>query len=378
MRWDDLFDTVDAWVEKTAAVGYFVRTAAAGVITSTPVGYYVSPPTGSVGLYAPGADAADRALTKAAAERIAPGAVRFLSYQELAAPDAAWVKVAYSPTLRAVGEATNFFPGQYPGGLPNSPSPLAAMLTSGLIGAGLGWGTGKLIDKALPGRFGEHLGRTGAVVGGLLGAAPGAGWAAANKIDGRPLNDPTLLGGRAGGEPVSYPTAMDGSNAVPPGTDEADPLAGARQFVSKMIVPRKLAAALDAAEPCPMFLASVVKAASTFGTRDDRAHTPVDVNINHLGHVLWENGTSPALTASTMGALYAAQQLPDPRARPGWATGHQLGQLALNAAGDYVTGRIVGGAINALVGSPISSPAYGGAAVVAGVLGAVVPKLFGG
>ena len=50
-----------------------------------------------------------------------------------------WVKVAYSPTLHRAGELLNFFPGQYPGGVPNSPSPLAAMLTSGLLGAGLGW-----------------------------------------------------------------------------------------------------------------------------------------------------------------------------------------------------------------------------------------------
>jgi hypothetical protein len=107
------------------------------------------------------------------------------------------------------------------------------------------------------------------------------------------------------------------------------------------------------------------------------------VNINKMGHTLWEVGASPQTAATTMGALYAAQQMPDPRSRPGYVTPHQTGLLGtmMGAAGGgaqgYATGWMVGKALNALTGAPAglqNTLKQTGAAI--GVLRSVVPRLF--
>jgi hypothetical protein len=78
-----------------------------------------------------------------------------------------------------------------------------------------------------------------------------------------------------------------------------------------------------------------------------------------------------------MGAVMAAQQMPDPDARPGWVTGNQLGQLAANAASDYVKGLAVGGLLNAVVGTPWRAPMFGVGNAALGLIGAAIPRLFG-
>src|SRR4029077_14413714 len=120
----------------------------------------------------------------------------------------AWVKVAYSPTVRRAGELLNFFPGQYPGGIPNAPSPVAAMLTSALVGGGLGYGTGWLASKLLPCGYGDKLKRTGGVLGALLGSAPGALWMASQLGLGKSHTD---------GLDLAAPPASSNQAAVPDG-----------------------------------------------------------------------------------------------------------------------------------------------------------------
>lgn len=384
MHWDEIPAAVDLWVEKAAAPGYDVRQAAANVITASHVGYYIDPLTDRVGIFAPMASRPDAARVKAAASRATGTEPLFLSYPELCDPDAAWVKVAHSPTLRRAGELANFFPGQYPGGLPNSPSPVAAMLTSGLLGAGLGWGAGKLVGKILPKGYGKKLSRTGLLLGGALGAAPGLAWGGVNKLDGRPFNDPTLLQGRPWDEPNAYAALADGLNAPVQPPDAAGPnaaqhlLESARHTLHQAPLPRvKFGGDLGAVELGAMWRAASEKAAEAFGVPDLREAHPADVNIDRLGRTLWDTGAPPALAATTMAGMYAAQQLPDPNSRPGWATGNQLGQLAANAAGDYAKGYLAGAAINTLIGTPLRSSTFGAGAAVIGVLGTVIPRLFG-
>lgn len=370
MRWEDVPATVDDWFAKTAAVATLLRPLVSDVITASHVGYYCDPYSGRVGVFAPLASASDAARVKQAVSRAGAGPL-FLSHQALAAPYGSWVKVAHSATLHRAGELANFFPGQYPGGIPNAPSPLAAMLTSGLLGAGLGWGAGKLIGSRLPRGYGDNLARTGALLGGAVGAAPGALWGATNTLAGKGFNDPSLLNHPAGAEPETYPVAADGANAS--------------QLPESSHTPGLLHDLQEAAHNAPLhrlklgsaYLAAVEKVASTFGTPDLREAHPADVNIDHLGRVLWDTGASPGLAATTMGGMYAAQQLPDARSRPGWVTGNQLGQLAANAAGDYATGYLVGAAINAAVGTPYRASTLGAGTAVLGVLGAVVPRLLG-
>lgn len=350
MEWEDVPQVVDDWVNASAAPAWDMKSAAARTFTDTDVGYYYQPTTGKIALFAPEASKRDLALCKAAAVRAVGSdhvADLFLSYQDLTRPTCDLVKVAYSPTLRRIGELLNFFPGQYFGVIPNAPSPLAAMLTSGLVGAGLGYGAGRLAGAVLPGRWGKRLGRTGAILGGLAGATPGALWGLSSPYgwtDPRPLDPPA------------------GS------LDQSDP--------EMFKLSGDLGAALDAIPLGAMYKEAVN--ALTYDIPDRSGpFDPITVNINALGQTLWDHEAPPGMAAATMGALYAAQQLPDPRSRPGLVTGHQLGQLAANAAGDYTKGLLVGAALNAVVGTPYSANSYGMGNVALGIIGAVVPKLFG-
>jgi len=385
MEWQDLPVVLDAWVEKTAEPAWAVRQVAANVLTGSQVGYYYDPLRDVVGIFAPLASVSDTARVKAAACRaVGPEHVTpFLTYQDLSSPYATWVKVAYSPTLRQFGETLNFFPGQYPGGIPNSPSPVAAMLTSGLLGAGLGYGGGKLLSSLLPERFGKQLGRTGAIVGGALGAVPGAIWAGTNNLVNKPLNSSELLNYRAGAEPEIVTTGMEGTN-LPVEQDAGIPDSETLKDISKRLttVPHKalkFGEDLQAITLGKMYKIACEKVASTFGmARPTYGSLPTDVNIDALGRTLWDTGASPALAATTMAGMYAAQQLPDQDSRPGWVTGKQLGQLTQQAVGDYGKGYLVGAAVNAALGTPFRNSSFATGNMALGIISAVVPKLFGG
>lgn len=356
MQWWDVPEVATCWASMLGDLAAAIKRASADVYTGADIGYYVQPDTFQVALHTTNGEGRDLALCKAAASRCTTDPILFLSSQELADPVCTWIKVAYSPVLRRAGELLNFFPGQYPGGIPNSPSPLAAMLTSGLLGAGLGWGAGRLARAALPEGYGEHLGRTGAIMGGTLGILPGAAWAAAGAANGHGLTDPWPLEAPAGSPDLpdlSPSSPLHGDNRVKMGSEIPVVPLGAG-------FTRRIKAALD----------------TIGGYVEPPDPTPLDVNIDALGRTLWESGASPQLAGATMGAMYTAQQLPDPRSRPGYVTAGQLGEFTARTSGDYLKGLLVGGAINTVVGTPWRAPAFGTGMAALGILGAVVPKLF--
>jgi hypothetical protein len=378
MDWEQLPLVIDEWLSKSAAPAYAIRQRVADTITGSYVHVYYDPVSSRTGLFAPLAPPEETNWVKAAVCRGIgrDDAPLSLSYQDLRRFDSTWVKVAQSQTLRRAGELLNFFPGQYAGGIPNSPSPVAAMLTAGLLGAGLGYGGGRLIGSALPEGYGKKLGRTGAVLGGLVGSAPGLLWALANKADGRSFNDSTVLSPPAESPPDSYPTARQGTNALSESVGPFD-AADISKRIREMLTPSSIKRGADEVLGRD-YLWLIEKAASTFGTADPVGpRSPADVNIDALGRTLWDSEAGPALTGTTMAGMYAAQQFPDPHARPGWVTGNQLGQLAANAAGDYTKGYLVGAAINTLVGTPLRRSSFGLGGIALGIIGAVVPKLFG-
>lgn len=352
MEWQEVPETIDAWMPQALEVSQRIKRAAVDTFTSVDAGYYWHPVREQVAAFHAGT-VADGAFCKAALVRaLGRDAVRaspFLSTQELSEPDSAWVKVAYSQSLHKALQYLNFFPGQYPGGIPNHPSPLTAMLTSGAVGAGLGWGVGHLAGKAIPGGYGDNLGRTGAIIGGALGAAPGGAWAAANAD-----NDKSLLDG--------WPFNSTEDKAVDPWGEVLKK--GAEQWAD---IPLG-ALYVDASE----------KLASAFADFAPRGRaTPADVNINALGQTLWDAGAGQQLTAAALGAMYAAQRLPDPYADPEIVTGNQLAQLTANTVGNYATGYLAGVVLNKAIGSAFSPGAIGAGNAALGLISAVVPKLFG-
>lgn len=401
MEWQEVVERMDDWAERVAAPAWDLRKYAAMLFTSEPVGYYLHPETLQPALRAQAPEQAVTDLTRCAytVKRALGGKEAAVILADKPFDAEPWVKVAASPTVRRLGETLNFFPGQYPGGIPNHPSPLAAMLTSGLIGAGLGWGTGKVLGKLLPEGYGDNLGRTGAIVGGALGAGPGAIWGGVNLANDKSLLDRWPHPEPGQDSPMLSSRAMDGANAEPLPAPTPNTYDYLRDYLDEMQLPTAVRDRLDGVSLGTRFKRALDAMEKTafgdfFGGEPEPAQgTPLDVNINALGQTLWQLGARPNLTATTMGALYAAQQMPDERSQPGWATGHQLGQfaenmgsdyrrgplvgMALNAVTDYATGLGAGALANATVGTPYRASTIGLGNVVLGIVRAVVPRLFG-
>lgn len=383
IEWEEVPEAAAALSALLMGPAGALQKQAGAAFTVGDVGYFMHPESGLVGLCGRGATIDDLRLCKEAAAR-AVGADSVipipLGAAELA--DDLWVKVAHSPTLRRVGEYLNFFPGTLPGGIPNMPSPLAAMLTTALVGGGLGYGGGKILGAVLPEKFGKKLPSTGAAAGIAAGSLLAAPWVAANAMQGKSVTDGSLLAPREDdvreleGDVYSGDRGED-AGAILKKLREYDPLYVRRQGLPAL----KSGAAvrtLDDVELAPRVYGLLLKQADLFGQAVPRGPaTMSDVNVNALGQTLWESGASPRLTAATLGSVYAASQFPDPNARPGWVTGHQLGSLAANAASDYVKGLAVGAVLNATVGTPWRAPAFGAGAAALGVIGAVLPRLFG-
>jgi len=363
-RWEDAaLWAAEAAGELRAPAGQ-LKQAIAVCYTDGDVGLYLAPTGETAAVFGRAATDNDLAAVKAAAAPVlGPAALRSEPLTHAEASSGAWIKVAYSQGLRDFMTPLNFFPGRYPGGIPNAPSPLAATLSGSLLGAGLGYGVGAVAERLLPESWTQHrLRRTLAMLGGMGGAVPGgagilAAWQQGHSIlDGQPLSPP----------PLSTPE-----------------LAPADLPLGKSAYAEPLAAV--AHQPLPgrsgVLVARLTKAAETamgFGlTPVTRIPSVLDVNIDAAGRTLWEAGAGPALTGTTLAALQAAAQLPG-GAGPGLVTPEQLGRLAMGAGAGYATGALVGAVLGALTGLPpdVQNSLRNSGALV-GVVQTAVPALFG-
>lgn len=359
--WLSVFDKVDAWTQKLAYAAGALQPRFRSLVLPAPVSIYANPETERFAVFGDyPAIAKQAAISAIGSELVDEAPIREESLR-----NSPWVKLASSNALHRIGEVLNFFPGQYFGGIPNHPSPLAAMLTSGALGAGLGWGAGHLANSLLPEGYGGNLPRSGAVIGGLLGASPGAAWGLANKLDDRPFNDPSIFSHTSG----DYPEAANGTNSHFLSGRDASTLEKAINAAMRDLSNPATAGQLP---KTTNQLGSFFQKRSAWPPED-----PSAVNIDALGRVLWETGAPADVAAAALGAVHVAKKFPDPEAKPGYVTGHQLGQLSLRAAGDYVSGYLAGKVINSVIGTPLSAPAFGGGAIALDVLTSVLPKLFG-
>lgn len=330
MEWEELPQRIDELALLTAEPGWVIKRAVSDVWTEGgEVGYYWMPDQQIAALHGPCATIDDLARCRDAVKRAGLDCLDWPIDLLTLTDSGDFIKVAYSPALKNIGETLNFFPGQYAGtGIPNHPSPLAAMLTTALIGGGLGYGVGRLGEAILPasyqrGKLRKTLGLAGAAAGGAL-AAP---WMYASLHEGKSVTDP-------------WP------------------------YVANLKPEAKLA--------YENFQKRAADAFGEFATPPER--TPLDVDLNAMGQTLWRLDAGPQLAGTTMGTLYTAAQLPDPQARPGVVTAGQLGQLAMNAGKGYLTGALVGLALNQAIGMPWRHGANAGAALAA--IQTVLPKLF--
>ena len=354
---DNFIDTVEFLAVKSAGVADLFRTMCATDYTSKPVPVYWDPVREKLAVDARDQSDIDVLLCKSAAERVV-GRDRVIDSD--LTDENWWVKVAHSPTLRRVGELLHVFPSKKPvTGMEGKP--VAAMVASGLVGAGLGYGTGWLGEQIIPDRFKQHgtLRKNLALAGGLAGLGIGAVPGLINKHDGRDFNDPTLFSGDSddtvdGG---LMPEALLGSNF-------------------------KRAAASISKQAYSVFPGGDNPAGSTMGSAYQR-YTPV-VRLDELGEVMSSSRADAKLTAMTMGAVYGANQFGDPNAVDGAVTPHQMGLFgqAMGAAGGglkgYATGFLVGKGLGLLTGLPQAEQNnLRNAGAVLGVVGSLVPCLFG-
>ena len=351
----DFPTAIDILVEKSAAVVPDIRKAISSLYSKSDISVYWNPGIEKAGIYMrPAFNAQEfdwgKALLveKLGSDRVQNEPLTNVDLQDW------WVKVAYSPTIRKLGELLKFFPSDEIDGFGGRP--IASTIASGLLGAGLGYGTGFLAEQLLPysvqtpGTLRNRLATLGGLGGATVGAMPGF----VNWHEGRNFNDPTLWSGKP---------------------DEA---------WEKQLATSRYKKAVDQ---------FVTKKAdlSTFGAPEFPSPyawniSPIQPTINtkNLSNLLQQNNASPQITAMTMGSVYGASQMPDPNSNmPGQVTPHQTGLfgMAMGAAGGglkgYLTGRAVGAGLGILTGMPAGTQnRLGEAGAIMGVINTFVPKLF--
>ena len=347
---------IDVLVEKSAAAAVDLRKAVSSLYTKSDISVYWNPAIEKAGLYLrPTFDQQEfdwgkhLLVEKMGNDHVHAEPLTTYDLQDW------WVKVAYSPTIRRLGELLQFFPSKDIPGFGGRP--IASTIASGLLGAGLGYGAGYLGEQLLPswaqteGTLRKRL----ALLGGMGGAAVGAVPGLINLHEGRNFNDPTLWSG-------SPDDNWEGELATSRYKKAVDAFITKKSDLGTFGTP-------TAMSPYAWNLTSVIAP---------------PVNINNLGNLLQQNNASPQTTAMTMGAVYGASQMPDHNSNmPGQVTPHQTGLfgMAMGAAGGglqgYLTGRAVGAGLGILTGMPAGTQnRLGDAGAVMGVINSFVPKLF--
>lgn len=262
-----------------------------------------------------------------------------------------WEKQGTSTLLNTLAQYMNLIPGEFPGGLPNHPSPLTSMLVGGLAGAGLGYGAGYLGEHLLPQTWQRgKLRRTLATAGGALGAAPGAAWGLVNKADGRSFNDSELF--QQPRPPVDVSNNMD------------------QYFTTLDHIPDYLKEDVKV---------SFEKAAKLYpGT--GLVGPPIDVT--QFNQTIWQDprvaGMLPVpLRAAASGLVTGAANLPG-KDDTQFVTPFDVARMAAGMGSGYLSGMLVGKALGILTGMPQETQdKLKTTGMWAGVIANLVPIAFG-
>lgn len=230
--------------------------------------------------------------------------------------DEPWVLVKRAdPVTSTVAGAMNAVPTPV-NELIGGPTPLAAILSGGALGAAAGYGTGWAVEKLLghenlrKGRLRKML----ALAGGGLGAAPGAWWWATAARE-RPEGDTmgALVSNWPYGPEAKEGAAVDGSASIP---------------------------------------------------------------YNRFGQLVMADADTPLpIRSATTGLLAAAAQAGGGSA---WVSPRDVARVAVGMGSGYASGLVVGKTLGALAGlTPAAQDTLRQAGTWAGVLTAVVPMAFG-
>lgn len=347
--WPRLVEMIDALVEHSKEAAQAVQKTASGLTLSAPVFYRWNPVLGcAVVEPSPQATEEDFSLAvKAASNAVGHFSVRTIPFNPEHDNPCEWIKVGYSEGIRRLGEYLQFFDTKNPEWW-SHPSPVAAMAASSLLGAGLGYGAGRAVEgvfgNVLPG--GAKPRRLLSYGGAALGAVPAGLWMLANRSVGRSFNDPALLGGPPAQQGILDP----GGSFHMPDVEEMW-----KTSAAEMIHKR---AELE-----------------TMGApAQQRAPSPYDVDIDAFGRTIYHTPAGPA----TAGAIYAASGMPGGLPQPGFVTPSQFANFALSAGGNAAVGALAGAALGRLSNAdPSSLQSWRNTGALAGIVGTVLPRLFG-
>lgn len=276
--------------------------------------------------------------------------------------DFALEKQATSSALRGWGEATGLLEGPV-SKLMGGPNPMVGALAGGLLGSGLGYGAGWLGEHALPQSWQRgHLRRTGAVLGGMAGAAPAMGVMFGNHMAGLPWNDKDFVRQPEDTPDKYFPTINGQPNptynpnmpSVPKSMSYKD--ACDLDFVYS---PEESWSYKDALAAIPGELPPIVKEAVS-GTGDEYIDPPIYVDA--LNQSMWADPRtsqrlSPAVRAATSGLIESAfhdrtqrEQTEDGGARLVWPG--DIARVAAGMGSGYFSGAVVGKVLGTLLGLP--------------------------
>jgi len=230
-------------------------------------------------------------------------------------PDPAWCGLVLSKNASVpenVQGAADWKDRCYP------PSPLAAMLATGILGAGLGYGGAAIASGLLPGNWDKRkFRRSGLLLGGALGAAPGALETLKSLMIGQPITD--------------------GSHLRPP------------------------------------------KTAETYLPHAPRYSTGPTIDADAMLQTIWRSPMvsgrlTPKEQSLFTGAILGAQQI----ARSPYVTPADMARLTAGMGVGYASGLVAGKVLGALTGMPPNvQNTLARTGMVAGIVKAALPMIYG-
>lgn len=261
-----------------------------------------------------------------------------------------------SPSFRKFLEflrLANQFPPE--GGPPRKPSPLAATLLGGILGAALGYGAAMPLSMLLPRNWESgRLRRSSALLGAALGASPGLFFGLTNLALGRSYDDPSALE-EEGYVPKVEPSQLEG---------EAWKL---------------LAENLPSDSPWPEFSKRAQGSLTGLESVDGIPWIP----RYEFHNTIWRDprvssGLSLPERAAASGLVEAAANLPGRSAPPRFVTPLDMARVAAGMGSGYASGWLVGKALGALMGMPESAQEkLKQTGMWAGAVSNLLPAVFG-
>lgn len=292
------------------------------------------------------------------------------------APPAGFGKRAWVPVKEAAGgllplwQVLHMAPSRL-ADLYGGPTPLAATLAGGALGAGAGYGAGYLAEQVFgPGVVEPgHLRRQGMILGGLAGAAPGVYAGSVNYRLARDEGRPGLAG-------LVEPNRWMGYRDDPADpTDVTAAEAAARAEAARAAMLKAGAFVREAAEDLAAVLpggppAAVVKAAEAAG-----ALFMPDIPVDSFSRAVWEDPLTPvAVRAATVGLVDGAARAAGARL----VSPFDVGRVVAGMGSGLASGMLVGKVLGALAGlTPAAQKVVRQTGMWAGALTNVVPKAFG-